>query len=93
MPIYFEVITKQDEEKIASSFKPQNTEDLSDQLHAIYKMEKDSLILAALKAYKQTVEANPANNVLFKSYEIFLLKYGFEEEAYVLWKKHQKNNR
>ena len=90
VPLYFEIITKQDEDKITSSFKAQNSLDVSDQLRAINKMEKDSLILAAIKSYQAIVKANPANDALFKSYEIFLLKYGFEEEAKGLWRERGK---
>ena len=88
VPLMFEIITRQDIDKIASSFKPLQAKDISNQLRAINTMEKNSLILTAIESYSQTVEANASNLTLFKSYELFLLKYGLEDEAKKLWERH-----
>ena len=88
VPVYFKIISMQEEEKITAAFWALKSDDVSGQLRIINKMERDSLILAAINAYQSGVNANPSNVALFKSYELFLLKYGFEEEAYRLWINH-----
>ncbi|MEI9807938.1 MAG: hypothetical protein WDO16_08745 [Bacteroidota bacterium] len=56
------------------------------QLQQIDKLEKNAFIHAASARYSSLVKANPGNKALLKSYILFLLKYGFDEEAKAAWK-------
>ena len=87
VPVYFELMTHENEQKLISSLLPGNAnEDLPGQLQAIDKLEKNAMIPAASKYYSSLVNANPGNEALLKSYVLFLLKYGFDEEAVKEWK-------
>ena len=39
-----------------------------------------------MKYYKTIVQNNPDDDPLLKSYVLFLLKYGFNDEANAAWK-------
>jgi hypothetical protein len=87
-PVYFELMTHENEQKLISSLLPGNRyEDLAGQLQAINKLEKNAMIPAASAYYSTLVNDNPGNEALLKSYIAFLLKYSFDEKAYNMWQK------
>ncbi len=88
MPIYFELLTPEDEQKqveqLTSSLM--GNESLEIQLQQVDRLEKNALIHAASSRYAALVKAQPDNKALLKSYVIFLLNYGFEAEARAVWR-------
>ena len=87
-PVYFELMTHENEERFISSLLPGNPhQDLQGQLQAINKLEKNAMIPAAAAHYLNLVHENPGNEALLKSYIAFLLKYSFDAEAYSMWQK------
>lgn len=88
VPVYFEIITREAEQKlVASLLQTDEHTDLPGQLQAVNKLEKNAMIPAAAEYYSKLIEANPGNEALLKSYVLFLLKYGFDNEAYAIWQK------
>ena len=86
VPIYFDIMTIENENKLVEQLIPSNdNENLEKQLQQIDKLEKNALIHAASARYEDIVKANPGNKALLKSYVVFLLKYGFDEEAGEAW--------
>ncbi len=87
VPVVFELLTKENEQQLISSIlSGNNGDDLPGQLQAIYKLEKNGLIPAASEYYSKLVDAYPGNEVLLKSYVLFLLKYGYYESAEAEWR-------
>ena len=78
VPVYFELMTPENEQKLISLLLPKtNNEDLTTQLQAINKLEKNAMIYAASAYYSTLVNANPGNEALLKSYVLFLIKIWF----------------
>ena len=87
VPIYFEILTPENEKKLVEQLTTAaGDENLEIQLQQIDKLEKNALIHAAAARYDNLVKADRGNKALLKSYVVFLLKYGFEEEARAAWK-------
>lgn len=88
IPIYFEILTPENEQKLVAQLTagPGN-ESFEKQLQHIDKLEKNALIHAASSLYAALVKMHPDNIALLKSYVVFLLKYGFEDEARAAWKQ------
>jgi len=88
VPVYFEIITPETEQKMISSLlQGKDYNDLPGRLQAINKLEKNAMIPAAGGYYSKLINDNPGNGALLKSYVLFLLKYGFDKEAYAVWQK------
>jgi hypothetical protein len=86
-PIYFEILTPENEMKLIEQLTGTVAgETLEIQLQQIDKLEKNVFIPAALSRYADLAKADPGNKALFKSYIVFLLKYGFDDEARAAWK-------
>ncbi len=88
VPVFFELRSKENEQKlIASILAGNNDQDLPGGLQAINKLEKNGLIPAAAEYYSTLVNKYPGEEILLKSYVLFLLKYGYDDRAYSAWKK------
>lgn len=86
-PISFEIINKADEQKLVPNLIFQKGgKDLFSQLQIVDELERDKWIHTAMKYYATIVQNNPDDDPLLKSYVLFLLKYGFNEEAHAAWK-------
>jgi hypothetical protein len=86
-PLSFEIMSKEEEQQIIQSVKVLKGEsDLLHQLEIVDELEKNNWIYAAYEYYSTIVKANSDNYPLLKSYVLFLLKYGFVEEAETTWK-------
>ncbi len=91
-PISFEIKNKEGEQKLIPALVIQKgSNDVLSQLQIVDALEKDKWIHTAMKYYATIVQGNPGNDPLVKSYVLFLLKYGFDEEAYNSWKKIKLN--
>ncbi len=87
-PISFEIKNKEGEQKLIPALLIQKrSNDVLSQLQIVDALEKDKWIHTAMKYYATIVQGNPGNNPLVKSYVLFLLKYGFDEEAAKAWKE------
>jgi hypothetical protein len=87
VPVLFEILTPDDEQKLTG--QPVINEDgksVETQLLQIDKLDENGFIYAAMARYRNLVKANPENTSLRKSYVLFLLKYGFDEDAASAWK-------
>lgn len=85
-PIGFEILDRGDEEKLVPNLIFQKGgNDLLSQLQIIDELEQDKWIYTALKYYATLAKNNPDDEPLLKSYVLFLLKYGFDEEAQKAW--------
>lgn len=90
-PLVFEIMNKEDEQKLIPALLIQKgSNDILSQLEIVDELEKDNWIYTAMKYYATIVHTNPGNKPLVKSYVLFLLKYGFEEEAAKEWKRFAK---
>ncbi len=88
VPVFFELMSKENEQKlIASILAGNNDQDLPGGLQAINKLEKNGLIPAAAEYYSTLVNKYPGEEILLKSYVLFLLKYGYDDRAYSAWQK------
>jgi hypothetical protein len=86
IPLYFELVTKEAEVRATDSIASINGDtDLSSQLQVINRLEKNGLIDAASDYYVRLIKANQHDAALRKSYVLFLLKYGFNEDALSAW--------
>jgi hypothetical protein len=86
-PLSFEIMNKEDEQQIIQSLIVIKGEaDLLNQLQIVDELEKNNWIYAASAYYSTIVKANSDNYPLLKSYVLFLLKYGFDDEADTTWK-------
>jgi hypothetical protein len=86
VPIYFDILTSDNEKKLVDQLVPaMGNQSLEMQLQQIDKLEKNAFIHAASVRYAGIVKANPGNKALVKSYVVFLLKYGFDEQARSAW--------
>ena len=93
VPVVFELLSKEHEQKLVSTILEGNSNaDLPGQLLAINKLEKNGLIPAASEYYSTLVNTNPGNEVLLKSYVLFLLRYGYDTKAYLVWQKIPAKN-
>ena len=87
-PLAFQIMDKVDEQKLIPALEIQKgTTDVLSQLQIVDELEKDNWIYSAMKYYATIIQHNPGNDPLAKSYVLFLLKYGFEDEAYKTWKE------
>lgn len=94
VPVFFELMTKENEQKlIASILAGNNDQDLPEGLQAINKLEKNGLIHAAAEYYSTLVNKYPNEEILVKSYVLFLLKYGYDDRAYSAWEKIPLKNK
>jgi hypothetical protein len=85
-PVVFEILNKADEEKLIPNLIFQKGGDnLLSQLQIIDELEQDKWIYTALRHYASLTKNNPDDEPLLKSYVLFLLKYGFDEEARKAW--------
>ena len=85
-PLSFEIMNKDEEQQVIQSLKVLKGEaDLLSQLQIVDELEKNNWIYAASEYYSTIVKANSDNFPLLKSYVLFLLKYGFVEEAETTW--------
>lgn len=85
--IYFDILTAENEKKLAGQLvAATGNESIEIQLQHIDKLEKNAFINVASARYAAVVKANKNNVALLKSYVLFLLKYGFDEEAASVWK-------
>ncbi len=89
-PLYFELMTKDEEAKLIDLLITNNSEDLSNQLQIIDKLEKNGLIYVASNYYANAVKANSGDEFLARSYTLFLLQYGFDDEALKVWNSIEK---
>ena len=90
-PISFEIMTKENEEKLFPAMNTQNgNKNILSRLEIVDELEKEKWIYTAMKYYGAIVHDNPGNSPLAKSYVLFLLKYGFEDEAKKEWKGIQE---
>jgi hypothetical protein len=90
-PISFIIKNKDDEQKLIPALLIQKGgSDLLSQLQIVDELEKDNWIYAAKKYYAAIVENNPTDKPLVKSYVLFLLKYGFDDEAAKEWPNVEK---
>lgn len=91
VPIYFELMTKNDEAKLISSLITiTGNEDLQNKFQIIETLEKKGMIYSAADFYQSLIKENPDDEALRKSCVLFLLKYGFDEEATVAWDAQKK---
>ena len=86
IPIYFDVLTAENEKKQAAEIATGDEQSMEMQLQRIDKLEKNGYINVASSKYAALVKANPDNKALLKSYVMFLLKYGSDEEARAAWR-------
>ena len=85
-PLSFEIMNKDEEHQVIQSLKVLKGEaDLLSQLQIVDELEKNNWIYAASEYYFSIIKANSDNFPLLKSYVLFLLKYGFVEEAEATW--------
>ena len=85
-PLSFEIMNKDEEQQVIQSLKVLKGEaDLLSQLQIVDELEKNNWIYAASEYYFSIIKANSDNFPLLKSYVLFLLKYGFVEEAEAIW--------
>jgi hypothetical protein len=88
--IGFELMNKDDEQKLIPSLTLlKGSKDLLAQLQVIDELENNNWIYAASDLYATVLQANPDNIPLLKSYVLFLLNYGFNEEAEAIWRNKQ----
>ena len=87
----FEILTKEEENNFINSIIPANNVDLADELETIDKLEKNAFIYAAKSRYTNAIKNYPGNEVLQHMYVIFLLHYGFDDEALKLWNAGKKS--
>jgi hypothetical protein len=86
-PIAFELMNKDDEQKLIPSLTLlKGNKDLLAQLQVIDELENNNWIYTASGLYATIIQDNPDNEPLLKSYVLFLLNYGFNEEAEAVWK-------
>ncbi|MFI5130687.1 MAG: hypothetical protein ACHQFX_11875, partial [Chitinophagales bacterium] len=85
IPFFFDLMTAADEKKQAEQLLTSGGESIEVRLQQIDKLEKNAFINIAAARYATLVKDNPGNKPLLKSYVVFLLKYGFEEEAKAAW--------
>lgn len=86
VPFYLDIMSKEEETWLVQNLLSSTSgEEIIDKLQGIDKLEKQALINAASTQFRNLVNAYPDNGVLKKSYASFLLKYGFKEEASLLW--------
>ncbi|HUS00859.1 MAG TPA: hypothetical protein VMY77_03990 [Chitinophagaceae bacterium] len=76
----FEILSKEQEQKIINGYKEPTSIDLLTQLQLIDKMEKNKLIYAAMAKYSSLIKLYP-DNTLKKTYYDFLSHYGFITKA------------
>lgn len=90
IPIYFNLLTP-DNEKLLTEQLIGNSAGttLEEQLQQIEKLEKNAFIDAAAARYSLLVKSNKDNKALLKSYVLFLIKYGFDEDARNMWNSLQ----
>lgn len=90
VPLYFEILSKDEEVKLIQGLLalPDDGQ-LIDKFQNIDRLEKQALINAASSYFRKLVSEHRDNDALKKSYVSFLLKYGFEDEAEILW--NEKN--
>jgi hypothetical protein len=83
----FEMVNTADEQKLVPALILQKgNKDLLSQLQIVDELEKDKWIYTAMNYYNTIVQQNAGNGPLLKSYILFLLKYGFDNEAQKAWK-------
>lgn len=86
VPFYFDVLSKEEEAKLVEGLlSPSTGEEVIDRLQVIDRLEKQALIYEALAYFRNLVNDQPGNKPLKRSYAAFLMKYGFEDEAKLLW--------
>ncbi|MBL7737602.1 MAG: hypothetical protein JNK14_00155 [Chitinophagaceae bacterium] len=86
VPIYFTLLTQEEERSQAGILTADVTgESLESKMQQIDRLERNAFIHLAADRYDKIVNQNPGNQTLLKSYVLFLLKYGFEEEAKAAW--------
>ncbi|MBV9961752.1 MAG: hypothetical protein JO072_05845 [Parafilimonas sp.] len=86
VPLYFEILTRADEDTLVESLMPgQPPENVNDELEIIERLEKNALIYAAKERFGNALAKFPGNEALNKMYVMFLLNYGFDDEAAQVW--------
>lgn len=86
IPIYFNLLTPENEKLLTEQLIGNSAgTTLEEKLQQIEKLEKNAFIDAAAARYFLLVKSNMENKALLKSYVLFLIKYGFEEEARTMW--------
>ena len=90
IPIYFNLLTPENEKMVTEKLLGNSAgSTLEEQLVQIEKLEKNAFIDAAAARYSLLVKSNKDNKALLKSYVLFLIKYGFDEEARIIWNSLQ----
>ena len=86
VPLYFEILTKEDEQRFIHSIIPaDDLMSLAAELEVIDKLEKNAFIYTAKKNYEEASATNTGNKALQHMYVMFLLNYGFNNEAAKAW--------
>ena len=86
VPLYFELLTKDEENKLVASITPANeNNNLTGELEIIDKLERNALIYPAKTRYTTVLKKNPDNEAVRRMYIMFLLNYGFDDEAEKVW--------
>lgn len=87
IPLYFELLDKEQENKLIASLLPAGKNDsLTTELETIDKLEKNALVYAVKNQYINLINKYPDNKALLQMYIMFLLNYGFDDEARNAWK-------
>ena len=87
VPLYFEILSKEQENNLLASILPATQNDsLVTELDTIDRLEKNALIYTAKAHYNNLIKNNSGNKALRRIYIMFLLNYGFDEEAASAWK-------
>lgn len=87
VPLYFQLINKNDEQALINSFSGEEQDsDLISALELADKLEKNAMIYAAKKNYQELLNKYPDNKTVLRLYVLFLLKYGFDDQASLVWK-------
>lgn len=90
-PIPFDIVNKEEEEKAGPSLTAfAENKDIFSQMAIIEKLEKDHWIYRASAFFNKLVQDNPGNMMLSNSYAMFLLKYGFNREAEMVYNAGNK---
>jgi hypothetical protein len=79
---HFDVLPKEEEAQLAAAIvAPFDHTNLLQGLKSIEQLEANGLIDAAFRQYQQLLASHPGNKVLRKSYALFLMQRGYDEQA------------
>ena len=91
MPAGFEIITREQQELLLDSLQGENNrKDVIAKLREIDDLENAALVYSAVNLYATLVKDHPHDVALLKGYILFLLKYGFNNEAESAWNEGMK---